>query len=126
MAHSHPHVRDPDRTGGGAIDRSVLGEWLAGDDAAIDAMLAIFRESAQSEMAKLRDARTRGDVAEFIRTAHRLRGGALSMGARDLARALTALENAGKARNSVACGEEMAEVEARMDLMTASVHMPGD
>ena len=113
--------RIPGTGGTGAIDRTVLGEWLDEDDAAIDALLVVFRDSAQAEFTRLRQALDRADLAEFAQTAHRLRGGALAMGAPGLARAATVAEEAGKARNAEACAASMADLEAQMDRMAADV-----
>jgi HPt (histidine-containing phosphotransfer) domain-containing protein len=71
--------------GAPAIDRSVLGEWLADDDAAIDELLAVFRDSIRAEQTRMSEVLALGDLAEFANAAHRLRGAALSMGARMLA-----------------------------------------
>ena len=48
-----------------AIDRSVLGEWLAGDDTAIDELLAVFRDSVFAEQERMRDALALGDLNAY-------------------------------------------------------------
>jgi two-component system sensor histidine kinase/response regulator len=112
-----------DHTSGGtrAIDRSVLGEWLAGDDHAINAMLVIFRDSALAEHLQMRDALVRNDLSELVMAAHRLRGGALSMGARTLAQAAAKVETAARNRDAALCAGGMPEVEVQLDLMVAEV-----
>ena len=75
-----------------AIDRSVLREWLGGDDAAIDGMLLVFRESALTEHARMITFLAESDMRGYTRAAHRLRGAALAMGAYELADAVGALE----------------------------------
>lgn len=112
-------------TGPSAIDRSVLGEWLPGDPGAIDALLVVYRDSAQADIAILRECLGRGDLATLVRTAHKLRGGALAMGAPGLAKAASAMEAAGREGDSAACGSIMADVEEHMARMAAEVVDPG-
>ena len=107
-----------------AVDRSVLRAWVAGDEAAIDEFLLIFRDSARLEMTRLRDALIEGDLIGFLKAAHRLRGGALSMGARDLAMAAGVVEAAAKAGDSESCEDGMAKLAVQMDRMAAALPDP--
>jgi HPt (histidine-containing phosphotransfer) domain-containing protein len=104
-----------------AIDRSVLGEWLAGDKAAIDEFLVVFRDSVRAELARMHDVLDRGRLDEFAGAAHRLRGAALSMGARALADFVGRLFAAARAQDAKACVEGMRELEAQVRLMVAEV-----
>jgi HPt (histidine-containing phosphotransfer) domain-containing protein len=109
-------------TGGSrAIDRSVLGEWLAGDAAAIDELLAVFRDSVQTEQAKMSEVLARGDLEEYANAAHRLRGAALSMGARALAETAGTLYAAARAKDVTACAGGMALLATHVELMVAEV-----
>jgi HPt (histidine-containing phosphotransfer) domain-containing protein len=110
----------PER-GAPAIDRSVLGEWLADDDAAIDALLVVFRDSIRAEQAKLRDTLATGDLTEYASAAHRLRGAALSMGARALAETAAVLYAAARASDAAACDRAMATLADQVNLMVAEV-----
>ena len=66
------------------LDRSVLGEWLSGDNTAIDEFLVVFRDSVRAELARMHDALDRGRFG--IRgCGASAEGAALSMGARALA-----------------------------------------
>ena len=103
------------------IDRSVLGAWVAGDDDAIDGLLAIFRDSAQIEMERMRDALRRGDLGPFIQAAERLRGGALSMGASELARAAGRAEAAAKVGIAPACDAALRNVAIQIARISADV-----
>lgn len=107
-----------------AIDRSVLGEWLADDDTAIDSLLVIFRDSAHAEYARLLDALSASDLDEYARAAHRLRGTAVSMGAPGLAAAAAAIDDAAKRRDSDACMNAMPDLAWQIRLVAAEV--PGD
>lgn len=112
---------DPNDPPGPAIDRSVLGEWLAGDRAAIDQLLTVFRDSIRNEQAKLRDALAAGDLAELARGAHRLRGAALAMGARAVAETAGALDAAGRDRNVAGCAVLMPALHRRIERMIAEI-----
>jgi HPt (histidine-containing phosphotransfer) domain-containing protein len=107
--------------GAPAIDRSVLGEWLADDDAAIDELLAVFRDSIRAEQVRMSEVLALGDLAEFANAAHRLRGAALSMGARMLAETAGDLYAAARADDTAACGGGMAILVTRVQLMVAEV-----
>jgi HPt (histidine-containing phosphotransfer) domain-containing protein len=104
-----------------AIDRSVLGEWLAEDNDAIDELLAVFRDSVRAEQVRMRDSLALGDLEEYRNAAHRLRGAALSMGARALANVAGTLEAAGRARDVDACAFGMPELDTQVRLMVAEV-----
>jgi HPt (histidine-containing phosphotransfer) domain-containing protein len=104
-----------------AIDRSVLGEWLAGDDTAIDEILTVFRDSICEELARMRGLLAAGQLKEFADTLHRLRGAALSMGALALADFAGLLLAAAKAQDQVTCLNGMAALETHVSLMAAEV-----
>lgn len=104
-----------------AIDRSVLSEWLDGDNAAIDALLAVFRDSICAEAAQMRDVLALDDLVAFATAAHRLRGAALSMGARALAEFVGRLFSAARASDRSACADGMPLLATYIDLMVAEV-----
>ena len=104
-----------------AVDRSILGEWLAGDDTAINELLAVFRDSALTEHQQMARALSGDDLIEFAKAAHRLRGVALSMGAHALGKLAGGLEAAGKAGDAIVCRDGMAGLETQMHLMVAEV-----
>jgi HPt (histidine-containing phosphotransfer) domain-containing protein len=113
--------RDLERCGDRAVDRSVLGEWLAGDDQAINELLVLFRDSAVTEHQRMTSALTGEDLNAFTTAAHRLRGVALSMGAHALGKIAGVLETAGKALDAAACHAGMPGLETQMHLMVAEV-----
>ncbi len=104
-----------------AIDRSVLGEWLAGDNAAIDELLAVFRDSVCAELVGMREMLAGGRLEEFASAAHRLRGAALSMGARALAEFVGLLFTAAQAGDATACGNGMPKLETHVDRVIAEI-----
>ena len=103
------------------VDRSVLGEWLAGDDAAINELLIVFRDSVCAEQVRMRETAAAGDLVEYANAAHRLRGAALSMGARALAEAAGKLYAAARAQNGAACLDGLALLDTHILLMMAEV-----
>jgi HPt (histidine-containing phosphotransfer) domain-containing protein len=113
----------PDRGMGGsaAVDRSVLGEWLAGNDAAIDELLVVFRDSISGDLVRMRDVLALGDLDAYAKAAHRLRGAALSMGARALAECVGRLFMAARAKDAEACVNGMRALETYVDLVVAEV-----
>ena len=107
-----------------AIDRSILGEWLGDDEAAVDLLLAEFRDSIHAEYAIMIAALGRGDMSEYGQAVHRLRGAALSMGANPLARAAAVLDIAARAKDPHGCREGISELETRLREMVEHVPCP--
>ena len=103
------------------IDRSVLGEWLAGDEAAIDELLAVFRDSVFAEQERMREALAHGGLDEYADAAHRLRGAALSMGARALANVAGTLNAAAHAMDGTACTDGLSVLETHICLVAAEI-----
>ena len=114
------------RRRGPEIDRSVLGEWLAGDNDAIDELLAVFRDSVCSDLVRLNEALVLGDLTGFANAAHRLRGAALSMGARALAETAGTVFDAARAMDATTCAEGMPHLAEQIDAMVAEVPVRPD
>ena len=106
------------------IDRSVLGEWLGDDDAGINALLLVFRDSIRDEHDRLKHVLAAGDLSEFGKTAHRLRGAALSMGARGLADVAGHLHDMAQAADTRACLAGMARLDIQVGLMVGEIPEP--
>ena len=107
--------------GSPAIDRTVLGEWLDGDDAAINGLLALFCDSICAEAVRLRELLEADELNEFAGAAHRLRGAALSMGARALADLAGVLFTAALAKDRNACIHGMSALATQVQLVAAEV-----
>jgi HPt (histidine-containing phosphotransfer) domain-containing protein len=110
-----------DTSGSPAIDRTVLGHWLDGDDAAINALLGIFYESICADAVRMRDLLALDEPEQFAGAAHRLRGAALSMGARALADVAGLLFAAAQAKDRNACVNGMPVLETHVQLVADEV-----
>ncbi len=99
----------------------MLGEWLPGDNAAIDELLAVFRDSIRAELTRMGDLLAEGQLVEFASAAHRLHGAALSMGARPLAEFVRLLFNAARANDRTACMEGIPLLAKHVLVMEAEV-----
>jgi HPt (histidine-containing phosphotransfer) domain-containing protein len=78
---------------GGSYDRRRLVRNLGDDEAAADQVLAAFLAQADELLDALRSARASGDLASVARTAHRLKGSLLWIGAQKGAAAVSHLES---------------------------------
>ncbi|HEX3995934.1 MAG TPA: Hpt domain-containing protein [Acetobacteraceae bacterium] len=114
---------DHGRSGAPTIDRAVLGHWLNGDDAAIDALLGVFLDSICDDAMRMRDLLARDELKQFSLAAHRLRGAALSMGARALADFVGTLYSAAQTNDRDACVDGMPTLAAHVQLVV--VEVPG-
>lgn len=104
-----------------AIDRSVLGEWLGDDDTAIDELLAVFAGSIAGELNHMGDLFAANDLPAFAKAAHRLRGAALSMGARSLAAAAATLDAAARSGDAGAIAAGFPALRVQVDKAIAEV-----
>ena len=103
------------------VDRSVLGEWVGDDHATLDSMLAEFRDSIRADHASMLAALARDDLAEYGMAIHRLRGAALSMGARPLARAAAVMDIAARAKDTAGFRAGIPDLEEQLRLLLAHV-----
>ncbi len=78
------------------LDRSVLDALTGGDREQNHAVLVDYLTTTASDLQAARLAREAGDAAKLAREAHKIKGAALLVGARELANAAQALEMAAK------------------------------
>jgi HPt (histidine-containing phosphotransfer) domain-containing protein len=104
-----------------AVDRAVLGEWLNSDAAAIDALLRLFYASICADAENMRSLLAADEFDQFANAAHRVRGAALSMGARALADFVGLLFTAALARDRSACVDRMPMLATHVQRVAAEV-----
>jgi signal transduction histidine kinase/CheY-like chemotaxis protein/HPt (histidine-containing phosphotransfer) domain-containing protein len=104
-----------------AIDPSVLDPWVENDDAARRSILRRFSETVSASSHDIEQAMACGDLATLQSAAHRLRSGALAVGARLLSNSAAALETAAKARDRVACEGEFGHLVIEMDRVRGQI-----
>ena len=78
-----------------------------GNHGLVSEMIAIFRDDTPSRIEGILDAAARGDVDDFSRAAHALKGGAGALGAKVLRSLAADLENLGRS-GSVDTGADLA------------------
>ena len=104
-----------------AIDPSVLDPWVENDDAARRSILRRFSETVSASSHDIEQAMACGDLATLQSAAHRLRSGALAVGARLLSSTAAALETAAKTGDRVACEGEFGHLVVEMDRVKGQI-----
>ena len=104
-----------------AIDPSVLDPWVENDDAARRSILRRFSETVSASSHDIEQAMACGDLATLQSAAHRLRSGALAVGARLLSTSAAALETAAKTGDRVACEGEFGHLVIEMDRVRGQI-----
>jgi signal transduction histidine kinase/DNA-binding response OmpR family regulator len=104
-----------------AIDPSVLDPWVEDDDAARRNILRRFSETVSASSHDIEQAMACGDLATLQSAAHRLRSGALAVGARLLSTTAAALETAAKTGDRVACEGQFGHLVIEMDRVRGQI-----
>jgi HPt (histidine-containing phosphotransfer) domain-containing protein len=99
----------------------VLDPWVENDDDARRNILRRFGETVSASSHDIEQAMACGDLATLQSAAHRLRSGALAVGARMLSSTAAALETAAKTGDRVACEGQFGHLVAEMDRVRGQI-----
>ena len=104
-----------------AIDRSILRTWLGDDDATMRVLLEDFLAGARDNLRDIQAALAAADMAAAAAAAHKLKGCAMSVGARPLERAAAALESAARPGDDAACRTMLAPLARELERVAADI-----
>lgn len=106
------------------LDWNALRENCAGDEALVNEVLGLFRQEAETLIADVRAAVSSNDALTIKRTAHRLKGALVSLGARPSVEAARALELAGSSGEISGCLALLQQLEHELGRLMKIVAMP--
>jgi signal transduction histidine kinase/CheY-like chemotaxis protein/HPt (histidine-containing phosphotransfer) domain-containing protein len=103
------------------LDTAILREIAGNDQRLARNLLNDFLGSTRKDFSGLRTALANGDTPEAIRQAHRIKGAAALVGARDVQAAAAAAESAGRGGDLVALGDATKALSGALDLLAVWV-----
>ncbi len=98
-----------------AVDRPMLRSWLGNDEATVRSVLVEFLHNARENVRDIKAALAAQDMPAVATAAHKLRGGALSVGAHALQRLAATLEAAGRQGDRAACETVLAPLDRELE-----------
>jgi HPt (histidine-containing phosphotransfer) domain-containing protein len=98
-----------------SYDRAALRGWLGDDESTIRSVLAEFVANARADARDLAAALNTGDMRAAGAAVHKLKGGALSIGARRLQRLTVALEVATRRGDDSACRSMLGSLASELE-----------
>lgn len=105
-------VTPPAKPPSPAVDRTILRTWLGDDEATLQSVLVEFLANARVNVHDIEAALAVQDMPAVASASHKLKGGALSVGARALQEVAAALEAAARPGDRATC-RKMLEPLAR-------------
>ncbi|HJR12501.1 MAG TPA: ATP-binding protein [Rhodanobacteraceae bacterium] len=102
---------------GAPVDRAVLGEIAGHDTTLARNLLNDFLAAIRKDLTGLRAAQAAGDLPEAIRQAHRIKGAAALVGARDVQQAAADAEAAGRANDASAFERASRMLDQAIDVL---------
>jgi signal transduction histidine kinase/FixJ family two-component response regulator/HPt (histidine-containing phosphotransfer) domain-containing protein len=103
------------------VDRSVLNEIAGHDTTLARNLLHDFLAAIRTDLTGLRAAHAAGDVPEATRQAHRIKGAAALVGARDVQQAAAEVEAAGRADDAEGTEKASRALGQAIDVLAAWV-----
>jgi signal transduction histidine kinase/CheY-like chemotaxis protein/HPt (histidine-containing phosphotransfer) domain-containing protein len=108
-------VSPPAETSRPVVDRAALREWLGEDEVMMRAVLREFLDSAREAAREIETALSVSDTATVLLAAHRLRGSALSIGARAIGQVAAKLEEAARPGHCMECREMLGPLARELE-----------
>ncbi len=106
------------------LDWTSLRENCAGDESLVLEVLELFRREAEGLVGDVRVAVEQRDAIAIKRTAHRLKGALVSLGARPSVEAARLLEVTGASRELTGADQGMAQLDFEMQRLLQAIAMP--
>ena len=106
------------------LDWDALRENCAGDEGLVNEVLELFRKEADALLADVRNAVASADAVGVKRTAHRLKGALVSLGARPSVEAARALELAGSGNQLEGTQAMYATLETELTRLLQAIVLP--
>jgi signal transduction histidine kinase/HPt (histidine-containing phosphotransfer) domain-containing protein/ActR/RegA family two-component response regulator len=104
-----------------SVDRGLLRNWLGDDEAAVRSLLAEFLANARDNARDVETALSEGDMSALTFAVHKLKGGALSIGAHELQRLAAALEVAARRGDDAACRHMLGTLAHALERTAADI-----
>jgi len=104
-----------------SVDRGLLRNWLGDDEAAVRSLLAEFLANARDNARDVEAALSEGDMSALAFAVHKLKGGALSIGAHELQRLAAALEVAARRGDDAACRHMLGTLAHALERTAADI-----
>ena len=106
------------------LDWASLRENCAGDESLVNEVLELFRNEADGLLRDVGKAITAGDALAVKRSAHRIKGALVSLGAKPSTEAARALEVCGGAGDLSAASSLYTQLETELSRLMAAISLP--